>query len=138
MLHRPVRVSAILFGLGVAFAAAGQSTPNVHTASPQTDPGVYSGRVKVEYPTLYRTRDRSADPRRVERVHGYLLEASPVHAITRTRARPASLDKLPEHVALARTDLLIATYESGVTYAWAAVAAEITSDARYRDYTTSA
>ena len=30
-----------------------QSTPNQVHASPQADPGVYSGRLKVDYPTAY-------------------------------------------------------------------------------------
>ena len=38
-------------------------------------------------------------------------------------------------MALARTDLQILTYEWGVTYAGMLRAAQVTGDARYRDYT---
>lgn len=134
MALKHVRVLS-LFGLCVAAAASGQSTPQVHTASPQTDPGVYSGRVKVVYPTPYEPATEEQIRGVLERVHAYLLEASPVRVVDADTGEAASLDKLPEHVALARTDFLIATYEWGVTYAGMLRAAEITGDARYRDYT---
>jgi len=134
MALKHVRVLS-LFGLWVAAAAAGQSTPQVHTASPQTDPGVYSGRVQVDYPTPYEPATEEQIRGVLERVHAYLLEASPVRVVDADTGEAASLDKLPEHVALARTDFLIATYEWGVTYAGMLRAAEITGDARYRDYT---
>jgi unsaturated rhamnogalacturonyl hydrolase len=68
-------------------------------------------------------------------MHAYLLAASPVRPIDADTGAAVALDKLPAHVALARTDLLIATYEWGVTYAGMLRAAEITNDARFRDYT---
>jgi unsaturated rhamnogalacturonyl hydrolase len=135
MLVKRVRILSVLFGLCVAATAAGQSTPNVHTASPQTDPGVYSGRLKVDYPTPYETATEPQIRAVLERVHGYLLEASPVRPIDADTGEAADLAKLPDHVALARTDFLILTYEWGVTYAGMMRAAEITGDARYRDYT---
>lgn len=135
MLARQVRACSILFGLCVAAGTWAQSTPKVHTASPQTDPGVYSGRVKVDYPTPYEPATEEQIRTVLERVHGYLLEASPVRVVDADTGEAVSLDKLPEHVALARTDLLIATYEWGVTYAGMLRTAEVTGDARYRDYT---
>jgi rhamnogalacturonyl hydrolase YesR len=135
MLHRYVRVSVISFGLGVAVTAAGQSSPKVHTTSPQADPGVYSGRVKVDYPTPYEPATEEQIRAVLERVQAYLLDASPVRVIDADTGEAASLDKLPDRVALARTDLLIATYEWGVTYAGLLRVAEVTGDARYRDYT---
>jgi rhamnogalacturonyl hydrolase YesR len=43
--------------------------------------------------------------------------------------------KLPAHPALARTDLLILTYEWGVTYSGMLLATQATGDKRYSDYT---
>ncbi len=135
MSTRHVRVISGFLGLCVAAGAAGQSTPQVHTASPQADPGVYSGRLPVDYPTPYEPATEAQIRAVLERVHAYLLEASPVRIVDADTGEAAALDKLPEHVALARTDFLIATYEWGVTYAGMLRAAEVTGDARYRDYT---
>jgi rhamnogalacturonyl hydrolase YesR len=129
------RFTGVVLGLCVAAGALAQSTPKVHTTSPQTDPGVYSGRLTVDYQTPYEPATEAQIRAVLERVHGYLLEASPVRVVDADTGTAAALDKLPEHVALARTDLLIATYEWGVTYAGMLRAAEVTGDARYRDYT---
>jgi unsaturated rhamnogalacturonyl hydrolase len=129
---RVLFISVVFFGTG---AAIGQSTPQVHTASPQVDPGVYSGRVKVDYPTPYEPATEEQIRAVLERVHAYVDTAAPVRPIDADTGDPAALDKLPEHVALARTDFLIATYEWGVTYAGLLRAAEVTGDVRYREYT---
>lgn len=128
------RVLFVLASAGVASLCVAQSTPKVHTASPQTDPGVYSGRVKVDYPTPYEPATEAQIRAVLDRVHAYLLEASPVQVLDADTGAAATLGKLPPHVALARTDFLIATYEWGVTYAGMLRTAEVTSDARYRDY----
>jgi rhamnogalacturonyl hydrolase YesR len=125
-------VSAALLFAGVVSA---QSTPKqVHT-SPQVDPGVYSGRLKVEYPIPYEPARIEDIRATLERIHAYLLQASPVQVLNGDTGEPADLDKLPEHVALARTDFQILTYEWGVTYAGMLLAAQVTGDPRYREYT---
>jgi unsaturated rhamnogalacturonyl hydrolase len=119
-------------GASLLFA---QSTPIQVTTSPQEDPGVYSGRLKVDYPTPYEPATEPHIRAVLERVHGYLVEASPVRPIDADSGTAADLARLPAHVALARTDFLILTYEWGVTYAGMLRAAEVTGDARYRNYT---
>jgi rhamnogalacturonyl hydrolase YesR len=99
------------------------------------DPGVYSGRLKVEYPIPYEPASIEDIRATLERVHAYLLQASPVQVLNGDTGEPADLDKLPEHVALARTDFQILTYEWGVTYAGMLLAAQVTGDTRYREYT---
>jgi unsaturated rhamnogalacturonyl hydrolase len=113
-----------------------QSTPSqVHTP-PQQDPGVYSGRLKVSYPTPYEPASEAEIRKTLERVLAYLEVASPVAVIDAESGAPVTdLNHLPAQVALARTDLLILTYEWGVTYAGMLNAAAITGDARYREYT---
>jgi rhamnogalacturonyl hydrolase YesR len=135
MLQTCVRVFPALFGLCYSAATAAQSTPQVHTATPQSDPGVYSGRVKVDDPTPYEPATEAQIRAVLERVHAYVDEAAPVRPIDADTGDAAPLDQLPGHAALARTDFLIATYEWGVTYAGMLRAAEVTGDARYRDYT---
>jgi unsaturated rhamnogalacturonyl hydrolase len=132
MISRPILFVACLVGAPMLFA---QSTPIQVTTSPQENPGVYSGRLKVDYPTPYEPATEEQIRAVLERVHGYLLEASPVRPIDADTGQAATLDRLPENVALARTDFLILTYEWGVTYAGMLRAAEVTNDARYRNYT---
>jgi unsaturated rhamnogalacturonyl hydrolase len=132
MISRLILFVGCLVGAPMLFA---QSTPIQVTTSPQENPGVYSGRLKVEYPTPYEPATEEQIRAVLERVHGYLLEASPVRPIDADTGQAATLDRLPEHVALARTDFLILTYEWGVTYAGMLRAAEVTNDDRYRDYT---
>jgi unsaturated rhamnogalacturonyl hydrolase len=122
--------------LSFAGFAAAQSKPiEVHT-SPQADPGVYSGRLKVDYPTPYEVASIDEIRKTLEHVHAYLLQASPVQVIDGETGAPVpDLRKLPERVALARTDFQILTYEWGVTYAGMLLAAQATGDDRYRAYT---
>jgi unsaturated rhamnogalacturonyl hydrolase len=130
-----IRNIPVLMFVAASSAALAQSTPKEHTATPQSNPGVYSGRLEVDYPTPYAPATEEQIRALLERVHAYLLEASPIRPIDADTGDNAPPGKLPEHVALARTDLLIATYEWGVTYAGMLRTAEVTGDARYRDYT---
>ena len=124
-----------LFLVIVAATAAAQSTPTqVHT-SPQADPGVYSGRLQVEYPTPYEPATAEQIRQVLERVHGYVDVAAPVSVVNGATGEAVSdLGHLPDEVTLARTDFQILSYEWGVTYAGMLRAAEVLGDARYRDY----
>ncbi len=116
--------------------ALAQSTPTQLHTKPQVDPGVYSGRVKPDYPTAYEPASADSIQATLQRVHAYLEEASPLRVVDgATGAAVSDLKKLPAQAALERTDLLILTYEWGVTYSGMLLAAEVTGDARYRDYT---
>lgn len=108
----------------------------MQSASPTFNPGVYSGRLPPAYPTPYAPATVESIRETLERVHRYLEFASPIRVVDReTQAPVENLDKLPPQVALARTDLLILSYEWGVTYSGMLLAAEVTGDTRYRDYT---
>src|SRR6185295_15268310 len=122
--------------LSIASLATAQSTPNVHTATPQSDPGVYSGRLKVDYPTPYELAKPQDIRTLLERVHAYVSEAAPVRVVNGDTGEAVSdLSKLPPQVALARTDLQIVTYEWGVTYAGMMLLSQVSGDARYNQYT---
>lgn len=108
----------------------------MQSAAPGFNPGVYSGRLPPAYPTPYEPASVESIQQVLQRVHGYLEFASPIKVINReTREPVADLTKLPPQIALERTDLLIVSYEWGVTYSGMLLAAEATGDKRYRDYT---
>jgi len=125
----------VLCGAGFAFA---QSTPNQIHTSPQADPGVYSGRLKVDYPTPYEPATEDDIRKILERVHAYLEKASPIQVMNAdTGEAVPDLGKLPPQISLARTDFQILTYEWGVTYAGMLSSARATGDKRYADYTNA-
>lgn len=116
--------------------AAGQSAPQQVTATPQQEVGVYSGRLKVNYPTPYELATVEQIRAIVDRVHAYVVDAAPVRAINADTGEAApDLNRLPAHVALARTDLQIITYEWGVTYAGMMLLSQMTGDPRFNEYT---
>ena len=96
-----------------------QSTPTRCTTSPQENPGVYSGRLKVDYPTPYEPATETQIRAVLERVHALSwIEAAPVRSIDGDTGEAVRIWRAcPAHVALARTDFQILTYEWGVTYA---------------------
>jgi hypothetical protein len=105
----------LLAGMAIALpwsrAVLAQSTPiQIHTP-PQQDPGVYSGRLKVDYPTPYEPATIEQIRATLERVHAYVDQAAPVQVIDGETGAPATdLKQLPTWVALARTDMQILTY----------------------------
>lgn len=136
MRHSSVRILSAFLGLCMALGATAQSVPDQHTATPQQDPGVYSGRLKVNYPTPYELATPDQVRAVLERIHAYVSEAAPVRVVNgETGEAVDDLSKLPPQVALARTDLQIATYEWGVTYAGMMLLSQVTGDARYYQYT---
>ncbi|HEY5808477.1 MAG TPA: glycoside hydrolase family 88 protein [Povalibacter sp.] len=120
----------------LASLAQAQSTAKQVHVTPQADPGVYSGRLKVDYPTPYTPATTDEIRKTLERVHAYLEQASPVQVVnTETGEVVQDLKRLPPQVGLGRTDLLLLTYEWGVTYSGMLLAAQVTGDKRYASYT---
>jgi unsaturated rhamnogalacturonyl hydrolase len=130
------RSMCALLILAAANTALAQSTATQIHTSPRVDPGVYSGRLTPNYPTPYAPATAQSIEETLHRVHAYLEQASPLHVVDgATGVAVPNLKKLPDQVALDRTDLLVLTYEWGVTYSGMLLAADITGDARYRKYT---
>jgi rhamnogalacturonyl hydrolase YesR len=130
-----VRFVCICSAFALTQLALAQQPPNTVTVSPQQEPGVYSGRLKVNYPTPYELATVEQIRAVVDRVHAYAGEAAPVRAIDGDTGEPApDLDDLPANVALARTDLQIITYEWGVTYSGMMLLSRITGDPRFNRY----
>jgi len=109
--------------------------PAPATAITQPSVQMYSGRVPPAYPMAYSPATPEEIKAVLGRVLGYLEVASPVRVINRDTKEPVTdLTKLPPNPIFDRTDFLITSYEWGVTYAGMLLAAEVTGDARYRDY----
>jgi unsaturated rhamnogalacturonyl hydrolase len=126
----------VLVVLAITFPVAAQQPPNTLTVTPQQDPGVYSGRLKVNYPTRYELATTDEIRSIVDRVHAYAVEAAPIRVIDGdTGEAVTDMARLPRNVALARTDLQIVTYEWGVTYAGMMLLSQITGDPRFSEYT---
>jgi|SRR5882672_2623446 len=130
----------LVVALGCALCAgnpaAAQSTAAPVQTAREADPGVYTGRLEVDYPTPYEPASEAEIRATLARVHAYLVQSSPVQVLNgETGAVVRDLAQLPPQVALARTDFQILSYEWGVTYAGMLLAAQVTGDARYRDYT---
>jgi unsaturated rhamnogalacturonyl hydrolase len=70
----------------------------------------------------------------MNRVHGYLLSATPLRPINGDTGEVVTLDTMPKNVALARTVMHLDTYEWGVTYQGLLQATAATSDQRFRNY----
>src|SRR6186713_2101388 len=84
------RISLVIAALLIAGPVAAQSTPTqVHT-SPQVDPGVYSGRLKVNYPTPYEPATEEAIRKTLELVHAYVEQAAPVRVVDGETGAPVS------------------------------------------------
>lgn len=130
-----VRIACVSF-LCLSTGVFAQQPPNVASDTPQQNPGVYSGRLKVDYPTPYELATVEQIRGVVDRVHAYALAAAPVSVVNaETGEAVTDLNRLPARVALARTDLQINTYEWGVTYAGMMLLTQITGDARFNQYT---
>jgi hypothetical protein len=82
MRFRFVRVTGLHVALLAAAALHAQSTPTQVHATPQADPGVYSGRLEVDYPTRYEPASIEQIRAVLERVHAYVDEAAPVSVVS--------------------------------------------------------
>ncbi len=123
---------------GFAGAVHPQAQPQVVTTSPQQDSGVYSGRLKVDYPTPYEPASEAEIRATLDRLHDYVDVAAPIEVLdAESGARVNDLQNLPRRVSLARTDLQIGSYEWGVTYAGMLRSAEVLGDPKYRAYVDS-
>jgi unsaturated rhamnogalacturonyl hydrolase len=124
-------VSALLFA---PILVCAQSVPTQLDVSPRDNPKVYSGGLEVDYPTPYAPASVEAIQETLARVHAFVDATTPVEVVDGKTNTPASLDDPPPYTALKRTDLLIVTYEWGVTYSGMLRTAEVTHDKRYRAY----
>jgi unsaturated rhamnogalacturonyl hydrolase len=120
----------------VTFAIVSSTPIHAQTTRDLPDPSVYGGGMKVAYPTPYEPASTESIQKTLQHVLSYLEQATPIHiqdAVTGERI--SNPRNLPAQPALERTELLMLTYEWGVTYSGMLSAAEKTGDARYRDYT---
>jgi rhamnogalacturonyl hydrolase YesR len=127
-------------GLLLSASLSAQSTPGTtaNTPAPGTRTFVEANRIAPAYPVPYAPAKAEEIKAVMDRVLGYLEQASAVKIINRDTREPVTdLAKLPPNAAFERTDFLLTTYEWGVTYSGMVLAAEVTGDARYLNYTAS-
>lgn len=88
----------------------------------------------MPYPTPYAPASVEQIKSTLDRLHTYVEATTPIGIVDSATGKSASLEKLPPRPALEQTDLLMVTYEWGVTYSGMLRTAEVTGDARYKDY----
>ena len=94
-----------------------------------------SDRLVPAYPVPYPPASVTEIKSVLDHVLGYLERASAIKIVDRDTQQPVTdLAHLPANPGFARTDFLLTSYEWGVTYSGMLRAAEMTGDARYRNY----
>lgn len=115
----------------VLTAAAVAPTP----AEPAPPTAINAGRIPSAYPVAYAPATRQEIGAVLDRVLAYLEAETPVKIVDRDTGAPvADLAQLPAHPGFAIGTFFLTSYEWGVTYAGMLNAADVTGDARYRDY----
>lgn len=135
-------LSALIGALLLVAPVLAQSPASASATPPAPAPVlINSGRIPPAYPTPYAPASADEIKAVLGRVLAYLETASPIKVVQvidrNTRVPVTDLTKLTGNVAFDRTDFLITSYEWGVTYSGMLLAAEVTGDARYRDYAAS-
>ncbi len=91
---------------------------------------------EVSYPTRYELASVEDIQDVVDKIYRYVEQTTPVRIVDlETGASVGSIGRLPRNAALERTELLLLTYEWGITYSAMLELAEVTQNVRYRNYT---
>ncbi len=121
---------AILMSLGGPLLA--QTTP---PATGMINPQFNASRPRATYPVPYGVPVPDDIAKVLVRVHGYLAANTPTRLVDRTTgAEITDLTKPNPNAMIERGAFNLVGYEWGVTYAGMLLAAESTSDGRFRDY----
>jgi unsaturated rhamnogalacturonyl hydrolase len=135
----PPCIAAAFFA---TIATAQSAAPSSEAAPSQTNPPqATSGeaslrRLEPAYPTPYAPQSVQEIEAVLQRVHAYLDKNSSVKIFDAdTKAEVTNLNALPQRMTFQFDAFRFVSYEWGVTYAGMLLAADITGDARYRDYT---
>ena len=125
--------------LGAAFPTA--SLAQVNSSPTETRPDVETlrqinaGRNPPAYPVPYAPASVAEITDVLNRVHGYLDAVTPPKLADRTtQAEITDYSKPLTNAAVARGDFQLTSYEWGVTYSGMWLAAEVTGEAKYREY----
>lgn len=112
----------MIVGLAVGCFAQTDATTPLHLLQPK-------------YPVPYGIPKPEDVTKTLDIVRGYLDGVTPVGFVNEKTGAPITdFSKINAETILARGDFRIISYEWGVTYAGMLLAAEVTGDARYRDY----
>jgi rhamnogalacturonyl hydrolase YesR len=130
---------ALLVIAAVLFAALPAHAQDVATSQPARSATLSGGRTEDTTQVLYRMPKVEEITEVLERVRAYLETASPAYAINRqtgaviTDLSKPNLDAVPNPGE--SNAFLLVCYESGVTYAGMLLAADVTGNAKFADYT---
>ncbi|SFB80823.1 Rhamnogalacturonyl hydrolase YesR [Parapedobacter composti] len=92
--------------------------------------------LKPDYPVFYGETTPDDVKAVLDRIHGYLDDATPVAVINKGSKRPVDdLSSIDTNTIFQQGDFRLISYEWGVTYGAMLTAAESTGDERYRQYT---
>jgi unsaturated rhamnogalacturonyl hydrolase len=122
---------------GAAFVSSSHAQPPGGGAPPdvQTLATINAGRNPPAYPVPYVPASVAEITEVLNRVHGYLAAVTPARLVDRaTQTEIADFKEPLTNVVLARGDFQLTSYEWGVTYSGMWLAAEMTGEAKYRDY----
>jgi unsaturated rhamnogalacturonyl hydrolase len=111
-------------------SAPGEAKPDVATLS-----AINAGRNPPAYPVPYVPASVAEITEVLNRVHGYLAAVTPPKLVDRTTQQEITdFSKPLTNAGLARGDFQLTSYEWGVTYSGMWLAAEVTGEAKYREY----
>ncbi|MGC4074289.1 MAG: glycoside hydrolase family 88 protein [Nibricoccus sp.] len=132
-------ISAVSVGVIHAQSSATTVPAPVPAAGSRPDAealsAINAGRNPPAYPVPYAPAKIEEITEVLNRVRGYLAEVTPPKMVDRkTQVEITDYSKLPGDAVPARGDFQLTSYEWGVTYSGMLLAAEVTGDAKYRDY----
>ena len=84
------RISLVIAALLIAVPPPRNPRRSRCTPRRSQDPGVYSGRLKVDYPTPYEPATEEAIRKTLEQIHAYVDQAAPVRVIDGDTGAPVS------------------------------------------------
>ncbi|WP_088655724.1 glycoside hydrolase family 88/105 protein [Geofilum rhodophaeum] len=125
----------LLFVL-VAGLTSCQSSGSAGEEAPLTDANTPLHLLQPDYTTPYRVPEKREIIDVLDRVYGYLSEVTPMGLVDRASGAAVSdYAEINENTIFEKGDFRLTSYEWGVTYAGMLLAAEVTGDQRYANYT---
>jgi unsaturated rhamnogalacturonyl hydrolase len=133
----PCFFAAAFLGAAFSTASLAQTTAPTTEARPDVETlrQINAGRNPPAYPVPYVPASVAEITDVLNRVYGYLDAVTPAKLVDRTtQAEITDLTQPLTHATVARGDFQLTSYEWGVTYSGMWLAAEVTGEAKYREY----
>jgi unsaturated rhamnogalacturonyl hydrolase len=133
----PCFLAAAFLGAAFPTVSLAQATAPTTEARPDVETlrQINAGRNPPAYPVPYVPASVAEITDVLNRVYGYLDAVTPAKLVDRaTQAEITDLTQPLTHATVARGDFQLTSYEWGVTYSGMWLAAEVTGEAKYREY----